>query len=548
MFLKHKGVIIMNWLKNLKISTRLYLLGFVVTVMLLIMGLVGFVVYQVTDIGMKGLVAASHVDAHIRMQTQSWKDILLRGGKQSDLEAYHKEMLQTRKNLAIDFDELEDVFHKLDLNMAPLVQLQKQIGSLEHEYDLMLPSLYSSITTGNFDEVMHKVDSKVRGVDRNVADTALNFSNNMRDVIGQELNFIYIVFGALGVLTIIFVFLLIFSIGRMLSRSFRELNLAADQLANGDLRVKIPDLGNNEMGVLANSFNKMTKNLASLIKSSQEASGKMLETLNNLKKIIVMQVSSATEQASSVNETTSATQQIKASSNVTLEKAKELGESANQTRKEGEKGLESVQDAVKGMQLIKEKVEVIAQTILNLSEHTRQIGETISSVAGIAQQSKLLSLNASIEAAKAGEAGKGFAVVAAEVRNLAEQSQQATNTVRKILQDIQQATEKAVMATEAGSKEVVEGLVLANKTGGAIGQLSQVINDTVSATQQIVVALQQEAGGVDQIAIAMEEINKSTEQLTKVSRQIEENSTILNNVFENIKTGISIYKVNDGAE
>src|SRR5438128_9984713 len=106
----------------------------------------------------------------------------------------------------------------------------------------------------------------------------------------------------------------------------------------------------------------------------------------------------------------------------------------------------------------REQMNSIAQIMVRLSEQNQAIGQIIASVDDLAQQSNLLAVNASIEAAKAGDQGKGFGVVANEVKSLAEQSRQATTRVRNILSDIQKATGAAVMATEQGSKSVESGL------------------------------------------------------------------------------------------
>src|SRR4029077_15008864 len=116
-----------------------------------------------------------------------------------------------------------------------------------------------------------------------------------------------------------------------------------------------------------------------------------------------------------------------------------LGEIAERTQEKGQLGLEAVEQSIQGMKSVRDKVQMIAQTILDLSNQTQQVGEITSVVNTLAQQSKMLALNASIEAAKAGEAGKGFAVVATEVKNLAEQSEQSTTQVQKILEDIRRA-------------------------------------------------------------------------------------------------------------
>src|SRR5207247_3802372 len=134
---------------------------------------------------------------------------------------------------------------------------------------------------------------------------------------------------------------------------------------------------------------------------------------------------------------------------------------------------------------ITEKVQAIAQDILSLSEQTQAIGEITATVNDLADQSNMLALNATIEAAKAGEQGKGFAVVAAEVRNLADQSKQATAQVQGILAEIQRGTNQAVLATEQGTKVVEKGVELAQRSGDAIAQLTETIRETAQAAAAI---------------------------------------------------------------
>src|SRR5438128_3440680 len=112
----------------------------------------------------------------------------------------------------------------------------------------------------------------------------------------------------------------------------------------------------------------------------------------------------------------------------------------------------------------REQMNSIAQIMVRLSEQNQAIGQIIATVDDLAQQSNLLAVNASIEAAKAGEEGKGFSVVAQEVKSLAEQSRQATTQVRAILSDIQKATSAAVMATEQGGKVVEAGVAQSGQT------------------------------------------------------------------------------------
>ncbi len=316
-----------------------------------------------------------------------------------------------------------------------------------------------------------------------------------------------------------------------------------EKIAQGDLTQAVETEGNDDLSQLGGNLNNMTKGLARMASEIKEASNTMNATLAELQGAINSQSSGASEQATAVNQTTSTLEEIKATSNQTLEKAKMLGEMSERTRREGEQGSGAVQEAIAGMEAVRARVEGIAQTILALSEQTQQIGEITGVVTNLAQQSKMLALNASIEAAKAGEAGKGFAVVAAEVKELAEQSQQSTAQVQKILQDIRHATDRAVMATEEGSKGVDNGVLLVQRSGEVMHQLNEVIRETSLASQQIVAAVRQETVGIEQVAIAMNEINKVTSQFVTGTQQSKQVSSELGVVAARLRDSVGVYRI-----
>jgi methyl-accepting chemotaxis protein len=314
-------------------------------------------------------------------------------------------------------------------------------------------------------------------------------------------------------------------------------------VATGDLSQSIEVNGDDDLGQLGIQLNTMTQSLAAMARQTSEASNSMSVTLNQMLGTVSTQSSGASEQAAAVNEATTTLEEIRAISMQTREKAEALGSTAERTRKEGEKGMESVELTVSGMKSIREKVEGIAENILALSEQTQQIGEITGTVSNLAHQLKMLALNASIEAAKAGDAGKGFAVVAAEVKNLAEQSQQATEQVNSILQEIQHATDKAVMVTEEGSKGVDEGMSLVNKAGTTVRKLTEVIKESALASQQIAASVRQEATGIDQITTAMSDINGATSQFVSATQQTREAAEDLGRVASQLRDSANAYKL-----
>jgi PAS domain S-box-containing protein len=321
-----------------------------------------------------------------------------------------------------------------------------------------------------------------------------------------------------------------------------------EKVAAGDLRERVEVTGDDELVMLAQSLNAMIESLSTMARQITEASDSMFKMLDELLAATSSQSSGASEQAAAVNETTSTLEEIKVASTQTLTKTQQLAEIAERTRKEGEDGIATVDEAVKGIESVREQMENIAQTILALSEQTQQIGEITSVVTNLAQQSKMLALNASIEAAKAGEAGKGFSVVASEVKELAEQSQQSTAQVQKILQDIRHATDRAVMATEEGRKDVDSGVILVQKSGEMMKQLGAVIHEAGTANQQIIVAVRQEVAGIEQTNAAMAEINKVINHFVNSTQQTKTATTELSSVAEKLKSLVSIYQLAQGAK
>jgi methyl-accepting chemotaxis protein len=177
----------------------------------------------------------------------------------------------------------------------------------------------------------------------------------------------------------------------------------------------------------------------------------------------------------------------------------------------------------------------IAESMVQLSDQSRAIGQIIATVDDLAQQSKLLAFNASIEAAKAGEQGKGFGVVASEVKALAEQSKLATMRVRGILNDIQKATSAAVMATEQGSHAVDNGMFQSGHAGSAIEALALSIGSSAEAATQIAASSQQQLVGVDQVAGAMKGIKQASTQNVESARQLETAAQRLQELGQKLK-------------
>ena len=332
----------------------------------------------------------------------------------------------------------------------------------------------------------------------------------------------------------------------MMVRQYVEYATAVGQ---GNLTLRM-DLDGNEPGEVSDpllrlgySLNETTANLQSMIAQIREAANNLSSSAAEILAATTQQATGANEQSAAISQTTTTVDQVKTISEQSTQRAQEVVDASQRTVEVSRSGQQAVEETIQSMALIKEQVESIAENILALSEQTQQIGEIIASVNDISAQSNILALNASVEAARAGEHGKGFAVVAVEVRNLAEQSRQATAQVRAILSDIQNGINATVMATEEGTKVVDQGVQLATQAQETIGQLAGVIEESAQASMQVMAGGRQQATGVEQIAVAMQNINQATLQSLASTRQAEKAAQELNDMARSLAEIVEQYQL-----
>ncbi|MCQ2958102.1 MAG: methyl-accepting chemotaxis protein [Candidatus Gastranaerophilales bacterium] len=180
---------------------------------------------------------------------------------------------------------------------------------------------------------------------------------------------------------------------------------------------------------------------------------------------------------------------LKIEAYTTKELVQSVVEKSQRTLMVSSKEENFIKESLDKMYTIRQKIQTIAELILELSEQAQHISNNIGIVEDIAEQTNMLALNAAVEAARAGEHGKGFAVVASEIRKLADESKQATTKIIDLVREIQNATNSTVMAAEEGSKEIENGVNLTIKITENINELKTNIDQTVDEVYKILSAL-----------------------------------------------------------
>jgi methyl-accepting chemotaxis protein len=321
-------------------------------------------------------------------------------------------------------------------------------------------------------------------------------------------------------------------------QNFTLLAEQAQKIAGGDLsqQVAFP-------GPFGKAINAMVTNLREMTGQSQEAASRIGNSSSEIVASAQQQASGAAQQAASVSETTATMEELSTTARQIAENSNAVTAVADETLKSAEEGQGFMEESTKSMALIRSKTEESSEKILRLGQRSQQIGEIIDIINEIAIETKMLSLNAAIEAAKAGEAGKGFSVVAGEIRRLAEDVVKSTGTIRDVLLEIQSAANASVLASEENVKGVEEGEIRLNQVRDALENIIAMAEQTAESARQISVATNQQKEASEQVVNTMREISKVAQQTAAASKSSISSASDLNRLAEELRARVSQFKI-----
>lgn len=347
-----------------------------------------------------------------------------------------------------------------------------------------------------------------------------------------------------GIVTIALLFVVAYPISAATKSSIEQISSSMKRIAeeDGDLTSRINSTSKDELGVLVHWFNTFISKLQSTIKQTVDTALPLAQTATNIRElsnqsqvIFEKQLVSSEQSQISVGEMNQSVERI---SNNALN----ASSSASEAQKGANKGLADVQLTIESIQQLSRSIEESSETVTKLEEGSNKVNVVLEVIKGIAEQTNLLALNAAIEAARAGEQGRGFAVVADEVRNLASRTQESTEEINGILEELQSTAKEAVEKMESSRTQVNKSVECAGDAGESLNTITITVGEINSMNEEIADNTNQQkeissrlVTSVSDIKSKTQESNEASQQLTSASGELSELASVLESIATQFK-------------
>ncbi len=548
----------MQKFRNLKTATKLNSLTMFMAVFLGLVGLVGIystynLAAAVENMYQNNLLPVKWVNG-ARGQTRAVEALTLEVFMTQD-QSKQQEILQEMGERVAEVDTLLADYSKADMDAHEQEQFAKLMDTLQL-YRTERDKAIDMATAGNQDEAFRyfsahaasQVDA-VNDLLKELADYNAQLADEEEIKSQAKAAMTSKVMVGITLVAIVLALGIGRFIARLIANPLIQVEGTVREIAQGNLTVeKMAIDSEDEVGRLAAGINAMTENLRLLIEnithtaeqvaaSSEELTASAEQSAsatNSIAATITEVAAGAARQEAAVDNAASIVEEMSAGIQQVAATANSVSRSAELTANAAGQGDKAVNAAVSQMKNIEKTVAGTAQVVTQLGERSKEIGQIVDAISGIAAQTNLLALNAAIEAARAGEQGRGFAVVAEEVRKLAEQSQEAAKQIAGLIAEIQKETLSAVKAMNEGTHEVKIGSEVVNSAGEAFDEIVGLIGDVSTQVREISAAIQQMASGSQQIVDSVRDIDRVSKeasgQTQTVSAATEEQSASIEEV------------------
>lgn len=318
-----------------------------------------------------------------------------------------------------------------------------------------------------------------------------------------------------------------------------------EQIADGDgdLRVRLDVLSNDEIGQLSHAFNRFLDKLQPLIKEVGRVTGEVESSAQSLAGMAAANDRLISSEHAAVDQVSTAATEMSSAVHEVARNAQNAADAARNAEVQSREGAQVVGATIGSIRQLAQEVESASATIQTLEQEAANIGAVLAVIRGIAEQTNLLALNAAIEAARAGEQGRGFAVVADEVRALAARTQDSTKDIQVMIERLQIGVQNAVKATHSGSSKARQSVEQAAGVDQALSDTSDSVQRINDMTAQIAIACEEQSSVTEEIARNISDIRNLSNQSAKTSEQSAQASQRLSMLSQDLTRLVGRFRV-----
>jgi methyl-accepting chemotaxis protein len=350
----------------------------------------------------------------------------------------------------------------------------------------------------------------------------------------------------IGTAAIVLVGGLLFLVTRGISKRVRIAAAAADRIARGDLTEQVSDSTNtDETGALMRSMRTMDANLNSLVGNVKQAGIRLNSTATEIAATSKQQESATGTFGAASNQIAAAVKEISATSQDlvrTMESVNRMAEETAHLAGTGRAGLQGMESVMADLDA---GTRSIADKLGEINDRSQKITAVITTIAKVADQTNILSINAAIEAEKAGEFGAGFLVIAREIRRLADQTASATLDIEQMVQQMQSAVSSGVMEMDRFSDQVRRGVRDVATAGTQLTEIINRVNSSTDSFKQVNESMQSQSEGAHQISDAMTSLVGTAKQTSQSAQEFGRAAADLQSAIATLREAVSQFKLRD---
>ncbi len=487
-----------------------------------------------------------------KKQVQEWKDLLIRGQNPESYDQYFS-------NFEKEERLVQDTLNILEFEMDKLGMDKSKVGGIIEKHSNMGAKYREALKRYDKSNAQSYkiVDNLVKGIDRSLVDDIDGIVNSIwengnklldeksrdaiagyhhrRNMAGGIILFSFFIVAAS--LHIVF-----HNIMNQLGGEPAYVSGILKKMADGDLSAKV-EFDKKYKASMCVSMETMIDNLRNMISGISEAATVNKSFAGKLSTAVERQATISTEQSAAVAEITSTMEEFSASSTQIADHAKSVVDIASKTWENTKRGAGAVESVLMKMSDITVDSQKSIHEIVELGRKSREITKVMEIINAIADQTKLIAFNAALEASSAGEAGKRFGVVAVEIRRLADSVMESTGDIESKINEIQEAINRLVIASEKGAKGIEEGMDYSNQTAGILAGIVNDAQATTDAAKQISLSTQQQKTASSQVVTALREIVVGAEQTSDAVDEIVNISTKLEKLSSGLRELVEKFKL-----